>query len=449
MYRRLAVFTVILSLPLACRGSVEPSETDDGSGGVEVAETGGSLTGGAPATAGTDGLGGGPWASGGAAASGGHSMGGSVPSTGGGSGTGGAATSGGTTTAGGATAGGATPTGGAQDTGGNHNDGGVHSGGAPNTGGTPSPGGASNTGGTIHAGGDPGGQLRFVGNITTRHQVNPGELNFADYWDQITPENAGKWGSVQSSPGASYNWNTLDAIYDYAQENEILFKEHTLIWGSSPPSGVTTQDHVIDWIRSFCERYPDTALIDVVNEPPPHTSVYFENVMADSNDGEWQWITNAFIWARQYCPDAVLILNDYNNIEWDNDNERFIEIVNTIVADGAPIDAVGAETHLRPGSSSDAPPPEEVARLLNKLHDETGLPVYITELDFAGLDDQEQLEAYQVYFPMFRQAEFVPGITLWGWIVGATWLDNSGLVRDGVPRPAMTWLMNELDRPVP
>ncbi len=436
MSRRLAILTFTLSIPLACNGSVGSDEGGDGTGGLERGETGGASTGGA-SSGGTGGLGGGARPSGGAVAFGGSPTGGSLSNTGG------------------SDTGGAAPTGGTPSVGGDHQAGGERFGGAANPGGAltllggaSNPGGAPSVGGASFAGAGPGGLPRFVGNITTRTQPNPTGLNYADYWDQITPESAGKWGAVQSTAGAPYNWGTLDAIYDYAHGNGVIFKEHTFIWGSAPPGGVTSREQVIDWIRSFCERYPDTALIDVVNEPPPHTSAYFANVMADSGDGEWQWITNAFVWARQYCPDAVLILNDYDNIEREAVTEHFIDIVNTIIADGAPVDAVGAEAHLTPGSSSEVSP-EEVARLLQRLHEETGLPVYITELDFAGLDDQEQLAAYQQYFPIFRDAEFVPGITLWGWIVGATWLDNSGLVRDGAPRPAMTWLMNELDRPVP
>jgi hypothetical protein len=45
--------------------------------------------------------------------------------------------------------------------------------------------------------------------------------------------------------------------------------------------------------------------------------------------------------------------------------------------------------------------------------------------------------------------EWIHGITVWGWIQGKTWVPNSGLIRDGSPRSAMTWLMNELGRPVP
>ena len=36
-----------------------------------------------------------------------------------------------------------------------------------------------------------------------------------------------------------------------------------------------------------------------------------------------------------------------------------------------------------------------------------------------------------------------------GWINGKTWIDNSGIMNGGSPRPAMTWLMNQLGRPVP
>src|SRR5690606_14096797 len=73
---------------------------------------------------------------------------------------------------------------------------------------------------------------KFVGNITTGNSVDTNGLTFSDHWDQITPENAGKWGSVQNTAGAPFNWGPLDAIYDYAEQNGIIFKEHTFVWGS-------------------------------------------------------------------------------------------------------------------------------------------------------------------------------------------------------------------------
>ncbi|MBN1654567.1 MAG: endo-1,4-beta-xylanase [Deltaproteobacteria bacterium] len=273
-------------------------------------------------------------------------------------------------------------------------------------------------------------------------------MKFATYWDQITPENAGKWGSVQSTSSSNFNWSTLDAIYDYAQDNGILFKQHTFVWGSQQPNGTPTEQQVINWIRSFCERYPNTALIDVVNEPPPHTTPNYANNIGGGTNGNWQWITNSFKWARQYCPGAILILNDYNNIEWPNDNQNFINIVKTVLANDGPIDAIGCQAHdLDHGSVS----LQQVTNLFNKLHNDTGLPIYITEMDLSYTDDQAQLNAYQKYFPLFWDADFVKGVTIWGWIYGSTWSmsPNSGLVRGTSPRSAMTWLMNQLGRPVP
>ena len=55
------------------------------------------------------------------------------------------------------------------------------------------------------------------------------------------------------------------------QEHGIIFKEHTFVWGSQQPSGSIGENEVRDWMQQFCSRYPNTPLIDVVNEPPPHT----------------------------------------------------------------------------------------------------------------------------------------------------------------------------------
>ena len=117
----------------------------------------------------------------------------------------------------------------------------------------------------------------------------------------------------------------------------------------------------------FCERYPDTELIDVVNEPPPHTTPSTRPRSAAPAASGYDWITQAFKWAHQDCPKAILILNDYNNIEYANDNNRTIDIVNTIKAAGAPIDAVGAQAHGCANLSAST-----VQMFLDKIATQTG-----------------------------------------------------------------------------
>jgi len=306
--------------------------------------------------------------------------------------------------------------------------------------------GAAGRGGATGAGGTAASVLEFVGNITTGNVVDTDGKVFSTYWDQISPENAGKWGSVQTSATATFNWRTLDAIYDYTQTKGILFKEHTFIWGSQQPTGTITQANVQSWMTEFCKRYPNTKLIDVVNEPPPHTTPSYADAIGGGTNGNWQWITNAFTWARAACPGAILILNDYNNIEWSADNTHYLSIISALKTAGAPIDAIGAQAHDLDNAGVSV---NTVKTLLAKLGTTGALPIYVTELDLSYTDDNQQLTAYQQWFPLLRDSGYVKGITIWGWIYGKTWSPspNSGLIRNGAFRPAMTWLMQQLGRP--
>ncbi len=321
------------------------------------------------------------------------------------------------------------------------------SGGSAGTGGMDAAGGTPGAGGTTGAGGTLGGLPRFVGNITTHNSADTDGLVFSDYWDQITPENAGKWQSVQGNIANARNWDTLTALYDYAQQKGILFKQHVFVWGAQQPSGNITEADVKSWMNEFCDRFPNTPLIDVVNEPPPHTEPSYANAIGGGTNTSWQWIINSFIWAEEACPDSILILNDYNNIEYADQNQHFIDIANTVKNAGAPIHAVGAQSHALHGQFGAST--ATMKTLLTKLHEDTGLPVYITEYDIGEANDQIQLQKYQEHISFFLETEWIHGITLWGWINGKTWIDDSGIMNGTSPRPAMTWLMNELGRPVP
>jgi len=276
----------------------------------------------------------------------------------------------------------------------------------------------------------------FVGNITTSGNVRS---DFVQYWDQITPENEGKWGSVETSRDV-YNWNGQDQAYQYAQQNGIPFKAHTLVWGSQYPNWIDSLSpaeqagEIEEWIRDYCRRYPETAMIDVVNESTPGHAPAGYAERAFGSD----WIIRVFELARQYCPDAILILNDYNVLSWNN--AEFIEMARPAVEAGV-VDALGLQAHgLENWSLSD------LEANLNRVAD-LGLPIYISEYDIAQTSDQAQLQIMQEQFPLFYNHPSVVGITLWGYVVDRTWVEGSGLIYDnGTPRPAMTWLMDYLGR---
>jgi endo-1,4-beta-xylanase len=304
--------------------------------------------------------------------------------------------------------------------------------------------GGAGTAGTTGSGGAPPPLKKFVGNIDTRGQVRS---DFSMYWDQLTPENAGKWGSIERTRD-QMSWSSVDAMHTYAVEHNIPFKQHNFIWGSQQPSwlsGLSQADQkaeVEEWIRLFCERYPDTQLIDVVNEPPPHTTPVYVAALGGAGSSGYDWIAQAFKWAHQYCPKAILILNDYNNIEYANDNNRTIDMVNKIKSAGAPIHGVGAQAHACANLSAST-----VQMYIDKIATQTGLPVYVSEYDLNIADDNQQKNVMQSQFTMFWNNPNVKGITIWGYIVGSTWVTNSGLMTSsGTMRPAMTWLMDFLGR---
>jgi len=322
--------------------------------------------------------------------------------------------------------------------------GGTSAAGRAGAGGAPPSGGMSGMG-SSNAGAGSGFPPKFAGNIDTRGSIRS---DFATYWNQFSPENAGKWGSVQPNSQDSFNWTALDAMYKYANDHAIVFKQHNFIWGSQQPSwtaNLTTSTGpaaVQNWMNAFCARYPNTRLIDVVNEPPPHTTPKYLNAIGGAGTSGYDWIANAFKWARQACPNAILILNDYNNVEQAGDVQHTIDIVNAIKKVGAPIDAIGCQTHGASNLSS-----ATLKTNIDKLSSGTGLPVYITEYDLNIADDAKQSSVMQDQFTMFWNDANVRGITYWGYVVGSTWETNTGLLQtNGTPRPALTWLMNFLGR---
>jgi len=324
---------------------------------------------------------------------------------------------------------------------------------------------------------------KFLGNILGE---NPTYIpaNFGTYWNQITPENAGKWGEVEAVRD-DMDWSNLDTIYNYAKDNDLPFKQHCFVWGSQQPGWMAAamamgeldhhqmssflaksakaepswlsslppdeqREEVEEWIRLFGERYdnPDYVIyIDVVNEPFHELPSYKDALGGDGETG-WDWIIWSFQKARQYCPNAKLLINEYNVLEgwlpepWTMND--YLGIIH-LLKDRGLIDGIGNQCH-----HFQLPNMITVGNNLNILA-ATGLPIYITELDIDLADDAEQLGKYQTNFPVLWEHPAVGGITLWGYIEGRMWelAENGYLVENDeeTERPALTWLKDYTSSP--
>ena len=325
------------------------------------------------------------------------------------------------------------------------------------------------------------GGAKFVGNITTSGQIRD---DMGTYWNQITPENGCKWGSIHSlsngnSGTSKFAWDNYDkceGAYKWAKEKpgERHFKFHALVWGSQYPNflckkknpSITvelTKKYITEWFDAVAAKFPDLEYIDVVNEaiwagdnyhsgygkPAAGAegrstddtecggSYIIEALGGDrvvNGKHQYDFITTAFKMARERWPKAVLIYNDYNTLSWQM-NEG-IELIQTIVKNGAPVDAYGQQAHDCKGMSK-----SDFESKMTKIHNETGLPLLVSEYDIGEADDTKQKNDYANQIPFMWETPWVAGITIWGYINGATWAANTGIMeKDGRKRAAMTWL---------
>ena len=284
---------------------------------------------------------------------------------------------------------------------------------------------------------------KFLGNITTRYQMDAGGGVDPYYklWNQVTPENESKWGSVEGTRG-SFNWG-CDTPFNYAKKYGFTYKFHAFVWGAQYPNWFTSSlsiseryKAIVTWFDAVKKKYPELPMIDVVNEAVgmhQQGNPLMKESLGGGGKTGYDWLIRAFEMAYERYPDAILIYNDFNTFQ--HDTNSYLELVRTLRDFGAPIDAYGNQSH-----DVDDISVEKLTSSMKTLNDGLKMPMYITELDINVADDNKQKKQYESIFPIMWEAEQCAGVTIWGYIHGATWVDNSGIIKNGKDRPAMTWL---------
>jgi endo-1,4-beta-xylanase len=265
------------------------------------------------------------------------------------------------------------------------------------------------------------GKPKFVGNIIGSYVP----ASFDTYWNQVTPGNSGKWGSVEVTRDVMI-WTDLDKAYNHAAQKNYPFKQHTLVWGMQQPAWIDALSpseqaaEVEEWISLYAQRYPNTQMIDVVNEPL-HVVPTYANAIGGAGATGWDWVIWSFQKARQYCPNAKLLLNDYGILGSAKATTDYIKIINLLKARGL-IDGIGVQAHgLEYAQTS------TIQKNLTTLQG-TGIPVYVSELDLEHADDATQLGMYQRVFPLLYEHPAVTAVTLWGYLAGEHWKPNAYLL---------------------
>ena len=285
---------------------------------------------------------------------------------------------------------------------------------------------------------------KFLGNITTgwSNDLDYSGIKYYSLWNQVTPENASKWESVEGTRN-SFNWSGVDKCVNYAKQHDFPFKFHALVWGSQFPGWLRNlspgerYEAIVKWMDAVKKKYPNLQLIDVVNEAidgHQNDTPLFKEALGGGGVTGYDWLIKAFELAYERWPDAILIYNDFNTFQWNTD--QYITLVRTLRDAGAPVDAYGCQAHDLKGVSLSS-----LQTVDTKIQNALKMPMYISEYDIQEEDDQKQLKDYKNQIPYLWERDYCAGITLWGWIYGKTWKEGvSGIVKNGKDRAAMTWL---------
>lgn len=259
------------------------------------------------------------------------------------------------------------------------------------------------------------------------------------YFDQLTPGNAGKWGSVEATRDVM-KWEELDKAYNFAKTNGMRFKMHTLIWGQQAPAWITSLPaeeqlaEIDEWMAEVAARYPDLDMIDVVNEPL-HAPAGYRNALGGAGVTGWDWVIKSFEMARKHFPNSQLLLNDYQILIMESFTQDYLKIIK-VLQERDLIDGIGLQSHFLERAENSV-----VKKNLETLA-ATDLPIYISEFDLNFKNDAQHANRVRDLFTIFWDNPSVVGVTHWGHLQGYMWRENAYLIRTNKTlRPGFEWML--------
>lgn len=278
------------------------------------------------------------------------------------------------------------------------------------------------------------------------------QTKYNEYWNGVTAENNCKWGPVEGTRD-QFNWNGADVCYNHAKNNNMMFRYHAGVWASQYPTWLTSlstadaKAEVVEYLTAIAARFPLADQIDVLNEQlgnHQNDNQKFRDLFggaANTSSTDFTWQIWLFTQARALFPNTKLILNDYG---LENDPNAINMQLNLLKAlrDRGLVDGFGTQAHCFNIDGLSASGLKSSLDLMAKA----GIPIYVTELDLNGGQENDnneaaQLASFQTHFPVYWDHAAVAGISIWGYITGATWIGGTGLMSsNGTEKSALTWL---------
>jgi endo-1,4-beta-xylanase len=269
----------------------------------------------------------------------------------------------------------------------------------------------------------------------------------ASQFSVVTPGNEMKWQVVEPTQGV-FDWSGADNLLAFAKANDQLVRGHTFCWHNQLPTWLTTgvangtisNSQLRDLLRNhiFTEAGRFRGKIwqwDVCNEflTDSNPSMVNPNDFWISHLGTGV-IADAFRWAHEADPGALLFYNDYNIGGEDGSNAKSdaaFALVRGLLDQGVPIHGVGNQGHL---DTQFGWSPQRLQADLER-YASLGLKVALTEVDVRTFvnnpTDQVPTNSLELFAQpyefseMLKAALAVPeciSFTVWGFVDADSWV---------------------------
>jgi GH35 family endo-1,4-beta-xylanase len=238
---------------------------------------------------------------------------------------------------------------------------------------------------------------------------------FADHFEWAVFENEVKWPANEPTRGA-VTFGIADAQADFCRQNGIRMRGHTLFWEDT--------QYVQNWVQALTPDDLRIAISNRIQSAVTHFRGTFEHWDVDNEllHGHNFYrgrlgaaiVPSMFQQAKAIAPETRWFVNDYNVIEG-GDTAAYVRTIQSLLDQGTPIGGIGAQGHFFAPIN-----PDDLAARLKQLGT-FGLPVWITEFDYANSDPSARAESLETALRMaFSQPE-VEGFLFWGYWAGAHW----------------------------
>ncbi|WP_058302294.1 endo-1,4-beta-xylanase [Gorillibacterium timonense] len=286
----------------------------------------------------------------------------------------------------------------------------------------------------------------LIGAAVNPRTIGTQENLLTRHFNCITAENEMKFINVHPEEDR-YTFGDADRLADFARKHGMKMRGHTLVWHNQTSDWLfrSKSGELVDkatlfsrlkaHIDTVVKRYKnDIYAWDVVNE-----------AIADEGESRlrsslWteiagtEFIAEAFRYAHEADPNALLFYNDYNESH-PHKRDKIVALLRSLLEQGVPIHGVGLQAHWNlydPGLDDIRAAIEKYASL--------GLRLQLTELDLSlfRFDDRRtdltsppaellelQAERYEAIFRLLQEYRAsIDSVTFWGAADDYTWLDD-------------------------